>query len=93
VTVRTPRLNLQLKATATPVTEDPFTFDLPVKNCDELRSASLKVPRILVGVVVPEDAASWVSATEDALLLRHCGYWKSLRGCSTEKLAHRRRVA
>jgi hypothetical protein len=81
-TVRSPRLDLQLKATAAPVTEDPFAFDLPVKNYDELRSESLQVPRILVVVVVPEDAASWVSATEDSLLLRHCGYWMSLRGAA-----------
>lgn len=79
-TIRSPRLDIQLKATASPITLDPFPFDLNVKNYDDLRAESLQVPRILVVVVVPEDAASWVSATEDYLVLRHCGYWTSLRG-------------
>lgn len=79
-TVRSPRLDLQLKATAAPITEDPFPYDLDVKNYDELRSEQLQVPRILVLVSVPDTTASWVTATEDELILRRCGYWKSLRG-------------
>lgn len=79
-TVRSPRLDLQLKATASPIVEDPFPYDLDVKNYDELRSVQLQVPRILVVVSVPDSTASWVAATEDELILRHCGYWKSLRG-------------
>lgn len=79
-TVRSPRLDLQLKATATPIMEDPFPYDLDVKNYDELRSEQLQVPRILVVVSVPDTADSWVAATEDELILRRCGYWKSLRG-------------
>lgn len=81
-TVRSPRLDLQLKATAVPISEDPFPYDLDVKNYDELRSDQLQVPRILVVVSVPDSTASWVAATEDELILRRCGYWKSLRGAS-----------
>lgn len=79
-----PRLDLQLKTTAGPLTKDPFPFDLGLKNYNELRvrAESLQVPRILVVVVVPQEVAAWVSATEDALLLRHCAYWKSLRGAA-----------
>lgn len=80
--VRSPRLDLQLKATATPVTEDPFPYDLEVHNYDQLRSEVLQVPRILVVVVVPTDASDWVSANEEQLVVRHCGYWKSLRGAA-----------
>ncbi len=79
-TVRSPRLDLQLKATAATVAESPFPYDLDVKNYDELRSEQLQVPRILVVVSVPDTTASWVTATEDELVLRRCGYWKSLRG-------------
>jgi hypothetical protein len=82
-TVRSPRLDLQLKATAASIAEDPFLYDLDVKNYDELRSEQLQVPRILVVVSVPDTAASWVAATEDELILRRCGYWKSLRGQSS----------
>lgn len=84
-TVRSPRLDLQVKGTAKLGSEDslqdPFPFDLPTKNYDELRSsAEFQVPRILVVVIMPDDVAQWVSATEQDLVMRHCGYWKSLRG-------------
>ena len=89
--VRSPRIDLQLKATAQRVTEDPFPFDLEVKNYDELRADNWQVHRILVVVVVPEDTASWVTATEQELALRHCGYWLSLRGeAATTNIATRR---
>jgi hypothetical protein len=79
--VRSPRLDLQVKGTAKLSSEDPFPFDLSAKNYDELRSsAEFQVPRILVVVIVPDDVAQWVSATEQELVMRHCGYWKSLRG-------------
>lgn len=78
--VRSPRLDVQLKSTAQPVAQDPFPFDLDVKNYDELRSQVLQVPRILVVVVVPADRAFWISTTEQDLTVRHCGYWLSLRG-------------
>jgi hypothetical protein len=38
------------------------------------------VPRILVVVRIPDKLADWSEASEDHLLLRHCGYWLSLRG-------------
>jgi hypothetical protein len=79
-TVQSPRLDLQLKATEHPINEDPFPFDLRVKNYNELRSEQLQVPRILVVVCVPMELEAWVSATNEELILRHCGYWKSLRG-------------
>ena len=78
--VRSPRLDLQLKATADVVAEDPFAFDLEVKNYDELRSDRWQIPRILVVVVLPKDLANWVSASENELVLRHCAYWATLRG-------------
>jgi hypothetical protein len=81
-TVRSPRLDLQVKGTARIGPDDPFPFDLPIKNYDELRSEDFQVPRILVVVALPEDVAHWVSATDQELVLRHCGYWKSLQGAA-----------
>jgi hypothetical protein len=78
--VRSPRLDVQLKATAEPIQDDPFPFALDVKNYNELRSEDLQVPRILVVVVVPSEPGMWVSASEQELILRHCGYWSSFRG-------------
>jgi len=40
------------------------------------------VPRILVVVTVPAVAQEWLSQSEEEMVLRHCGYWISLRGGS-----------
>jgi hypothetical protein len=80
-TVRSPRLDLQLKCTARNlVGEQTVDFPLPIKNYEDLRPLDLMVPRILVVVVVPDDVARWIGHSEEELLLRHCGYWYSLRG-------------
>ena len=84
-TVRSPRLDVQVKTTARTITEDPFPYDLSLKNYNELRSEQLQVPRILVVVAVPEDTGSWVVTSEKWLMLRRCGYWKSLRGRAVTK--------
>ncbi|MEO5365717.1 MAG: DUF4365 domain-containing protein [Magnetococcus sp. WYHC-3] len=57
-----------------------FSFPLKLKNYDDLRDARVMVPRVLVVVRVPRDLAQWAEASEEQLLLRHCGYWVSLRG-------------
>jgi hypothetical protein len=78
--VRSPRLGLQVKATEHPIKDDPFSFPLVMKNYEELRSEQLQVPRILVVVIVPKDISEWVLASEQELVLRHCGYWLNLKG-------------
>lgn len=80
--VRSPRLDLQVKTTSTTLGELSFAYDLKVKNYEELRSTQLQVPRILVVVVVPEQVQEWLVATEEQLVLRRCGYWRSLRGAA-----------
>ena len=80
-TVRSPRLDLQLKCTARDVVGDEtVNFPLEMKNYEELRPVNYLVPRILIVVVVPDDVAQWINHTENELLMRHCGYWYSLRG-------------
>jgi len=79
--IRSPRLELQLKCTGAPDIEAAhLRFDLNVKNYRELIPEDLMVPRILVLVVVPQDAESWLHMTEESLILRNCAYWISLRG-------------
>ncbi len=51
-----------------------------MKNYDDLRPTNFLVPRILVVVRVPEEPGEWTEQTDDQLVLRHCGYWLSLRG-------------
>lgn len=79
-TVRSPRLDLQVKTLAGAVTQDPIPYDLDVKNHNELISTEWQVPRALVVVVVPQQPDPWVEASEEQLILRRCGYWLSLRG-------------
>ena len=80
-TLRSPRIELQLKCTGRDVREDNHVqFPLKVKNYNDLRHENDQVPRILVVVVVPERVEDWLGHSEEALALRHCGYWISLRG-------------
>jgi hypothetical protein len=79
-TVRSPRLEMQLKchAMATPAEPD-FAFWLKLKNYDDLREPT-EVKRILVVVLVPDDLADYLAESENELAMRRCGYWYSLRG-------------
>lgn len=78
---RAPRLDLQLKCTAeTNWKNDVLSFALKKKNYDDLREVELTVPRILVVVCVPESPDDWVDQNEERMVLRHCGYWYSLKG-------------
>ena len=78
-----PKIDFQAKCHATaplPEAEASFSFDLPVKNYEELRNPDLIFRHLLFVILVPRDTAERVSVTEQALVLRHCGYWLSLRG-------------
>jgi len=80
-TVRSPQLDMQLKCTARDIISDTtVNFPVPIKNYDDLRPENVMVPRILVVVAVPDDVADWIYHSEEELLVRHCGYWFSLRG-------------
>jgi hypothetical protein len=74
------RFDVQLKATAKPILEDPFPFDLEAHNYNQLCDTNYQVDRVLVVVVLPQDQGSWVTASQTELVMRHCGYWLSLRG-------------
>lgn len=80
-TVRSPMVDAQLKCTAQDVfRETTLALRVKRKNYDDLRATDVMVPRILIVVVVPEALDAWLEATEDALVLRRCGYWVSMRG-------------
>jgi hypothetical protein len=79
--VRSPRLELQVKCTAmASLGEDILRFEVKKKNYDDLRHTNLLVPRALIVVVVPERLSDWSVHTEEALVLRRCGYWVSIFG-------------
>ena len=79
--VRNPQLDVQLKCTSKNSGCSEFlSFQLPLKNYDDLRGEDVLCPRYLFILVVPNDAAEWLSHDVDHMKLSHCCYWTSLRG-------------
>ena len=77
---RRPQIDFQAKSTSINILGDEHVvFELPFRTYENLRAETV-VPRILIVVVLPEDEELWLSVSEDALVLRKCGYWLSLRG-------------
>jgi hypothetical protein len=91
--LRSPKLDLQLKCTATPDFSDGILrYPLPIKNYGDLIPENVMVPRILVVVAVPADLPNWLTMTEECLTLRSCAYWLSLRGAAEIENEHTRTV-
>jgi hypothetical protein len=49
-----------------------------VARYDNLCERSAPMPKLLVVLYLPEDAAKWLEHSEDALVARKCAYWVSL---------------
>lgn len=80
-TVASPRLELQAKGRGTDSgIGEHFSYDLKLKNYEDLRLTNFLVPRILVVVLVPASVEYWLEQSEKRLSMKHCGYWVSLRG-------------
>lgn len=80
-TVRSPRLDLQLKSSSSAEVRDGvIPFPLKLKNYEDLRPLNCLVPRILVVVLLPVEVSDWLELSEEQLILRHCAYWMSLYG-------------
>lgn len=82
--IRSPKLDLQVKCVDTDAstatkTATSLRYSLKLKNYDDLRPSNLLVPRILVVVMVPPNLTEWIHQSEEEMILRHCGYWRSLR--------------
>lgn len=79
--LRSPKCDVQLKATSQDVVSgDHIHFPLPRKNYDDLRSTNVCTPRILVVLLLPTDSSEWLAQDHEALCMRRCAYWYSLRG-------------
>jgi hypothetical protein len=79
-TIRSPRLDVQLKCTERDVLrDDGVHFPLKRKNYDDLRNSNVMVPRILVVLLVPDDVGRWLThVPEQSLCLHRCAWWISL---------------
>ena len=79
-TGKRPKIDFQAKATSQSILQrEALIFPLPLKNFNDLRAETIN-PRVLIVVVLPDDEAEWLLQDEDQMILRHCGYWVSLRG-------------
>lgn len=90
--VMSPKLDLQLKATASREIDDEnrLVIDLKMKNYDELRQIS-QTPRVLVVMALPEEKEKWLAIEPEKLITRRCCYWHTLVGApAVDNLASRR---
>ena len=79
--IRSPSLEIQLKATSDQGVLKPAVLALPIsrKNYDDLRRRT-SVPRLLVVFLMPDERDALFDQTEEQLTLRRCAYWTSLSG-------------
>ena len=76
-------LNVQLKATIRPpsVTTKGLGYNFAgIQQYNDLRTDTVATPRILVVLFLPPEQEKWLEHCSDALTLRNCAYWVSLRG-------------
>jgi hypothetical protein len=80
--VRSPKVDVQLKCHMGQLSGDPFSYALKLKNYEDLSPpmTEFQVPRILVVVIVPDDVGAWATHTPESLILQHCAYWVCLHG-------------
>lgn len=78
--LRSPKLDLQLKATTKldPPRGGLRSFQLRIKNYNDLRKPT-QTPRLLVVLELPKEESRWMTVTEECLTLRRCAYWHSLQ--------------
>lgn len=78
---RRPKLDVQMK---TWIGDDGIgeviRYPLKRKNYDGLRLTDVVAPRLLVLVTLPRDIEEWLLLSPDQLVLRRCGFWRSLAG-------------
>ena len=78
-------IHVQLKATiGVPIEKNGhFSYFLKeIKQYNDLRAYTVSVPRILVVLFLPTNAAEWLNISPSELILKKCAYWTSLRGAA-----------
>jgi hypothetical protein len=79
-TLASPTLELQLTAQVLdPLPAKEILVDLPAASYERL-IARCAIPRLLVVFVMPKDEKTWLSWTENEMVLPHSAYWISLLG-------------
>lgn len=89
------RLHVQAKASQNFIISDDsnwILYDLKVDTYNDLISKDKGNPVILVLYCMPNDENDWLSVCEECTILRHCGYWISLRGMSVSTNRETQRI-
>ncbi|MBS7350678.1 MAG: DUF4365 domain-containing protein [Comamonas sp.] len=76
-------ISVQLKATIKPpsVSAKGLGYSFAgIEQYNNLRTDTVATPRILVVLFLPPEPERWLEHRNDALTLRNCAYWVSLRG-------------
>lgn len=55
-------------------------MSIPLKCSSFVGGGSTRNPQILVVLVLPEDEATWIEHSVEALLIRRCAYWLRMDG-------------
>lgn len=73
---------VQLKATSQslPVVRGRYSYRLEKALYDKMRVTTVSNQWILVVLVLPGASADWLKTSAQALTLKRCAYWVSLRG-------------
>lgn len=75
------KLDYQLKASVNVTkTGGEIVFPLEAKNYNDLVEEFVGTPRILIVYSMPQDEGVWLETSGEALILRHCAWWISLKG-------------
>ncbi len=79
---RSPRLEVQLKATASPLwinAGEVLSIRIPRGNYDGLRLEAT-LPRLLMVLVLPPAEAEWMELSDDQMVTRRSMFWLNLLG-------------
>lgn len=83
-------LKVQLKATVKPpsIATNCLSYSFAgVSRYNDLRLPDVATPRILVVLFLPASSEDWLVHSDDALTLKNCAYWVSLRGAAASSNA------
>jgi len=83
------QLDFQLKSTTAECRDETqIRYELERAAHNFLANVATLAPRVLIVVLLPADVGEWVATSEEALALRRCGYWLSLRGAQATQNAY-----
>lgn len=71
---------------------DYVAYDLEAQSQRDLVDEGVGCPRILIVLALPEERSRWLEVSDDALLLRRCAWWVSLRGAEPTPNAQTTRI-